>query len=241
MIAIGEYEEKSEYNSLKNVKDDLINFRELFETTLKYEFVCKDKNKLKMTKDDVREFLDEVIYKFKLRKNLNGYDGLIFILCGHGDDGNVLVTSEGDSLSIDKIHSDFNCNEMSSLKDIPKIFIINACRGKKMPKSHIIGMRAKPEDTKRRLYYGHNDDGFFTIWSTTNGHIVKDSPLFSKCIKEVIAEMCEKGYSLNQMLREIRDRIQKSNGGEWYCVESQDTMSYDILFSISQFKKNPPE
>ncbi|ETO20038.1 hypothetical protein RFI_17180 [Reticulomyxa filosa] len=202
---------KSEYDSLENVKDDLANFRELFETTLKYEFVCKDK--LKMTKVDAQEFLDKVIYKSKLRRNANGYDGLIFILSGHGDDGDVLATSEGDSLSIDKIRSDFNCEEMSSLKDIPKIFIINACRGKKMPKSHIIGMRGRPEDTKQRLYHGHNDYGFFTIWSTTKGHIVNDSLLFSKCTKEVIVEMCKEGYSLNQMLHEIRNSYSKK-----FCI-----------------------
>ncbi|ETO00856.1 hypothetical protein RFI_36584 [Reticulomyxa filosa] len=38
------------------------------------------------------------------------------------------------------------------------------------------------------------------------------------------------GYPFKQMLNDIRQEIRKSKNGEWYCVETQDTTSYDVVF-----------
>ncbi|ETO00224.1 hypothetical protein RFI_37223, partial [Reticulomyxa filosa] len=110
-------------------------------------------------------------------ENIKKYDGLIVIICGHGDDGNMLVASDGSSLSIDEMRKTFNCNKMDSFKDFPKIFIIDVCRGKNNPISHEIRTRG----TDMPLY-GHNDDGFLTIWSTTQGHQIADFSLLSNCM-----------------------------------------------------------
>ncbi|ETO07771.1 hypothetical protein RFI_29619, partial [Reticulomyxa filosa] len=160
MIAISEYNEGLEWESLKNVKDkDITNFKKLFEEELKYDFVCNDTPN--MTQEDVKDYTESTIINKKLRKNINKYDGLIIIICGHGDDGNVLVTSEGKTVSIDEIHVSFdNC---------PKIFIIDACRGRSAP--HAVEIRGLESNVKPHQIYGHNDDGFLTIWSTTKGHV----------------------------------------------------------------------
>ncbi|ETO04855.1 hypothetical protein RFI_32541 [Reticulomyxa filosa] len=140
MIAISEYNEGLEWKSLKNVKDkDIANFKKLFEEELKYDFVCNDTPN--MTQEDVKDYIESTILSKRLRKNINKYDGLIIIICGHGNDENVLVTSEGKTVSIDKIHVTFDSHEMPSLKDCPKIFIIDACRGRSAP--HAVEIRVK--------------------------------------------------------------------------------------------------
>ncbi|ETO24716.1 hypothetical protein RFI_12441 [Reticulomyxa filosa] len=230
MIGISEYDKNMGWPNLRNVKEkDIINFKQLFKEELKYEFVCNESPK--MTKEEVQDFMDQIIINYKLRKNINSYDGLIMIVCGHGDDGNVLVTSDGKYVSIDKIRASFNCHEMESFKNFPKIFIIDACRGQNIPKSHEIVMRGNENANKNLPIYGHNDDGFLTIWSTTKGFQVGDLSLLSKNIKDIVISKYKTGYPFKQMLQDIRKEIRNSKSGELYCVESQDTTSYDIVFS----------
>ncbi|ETO07888.1 hypothetical protein RFI_29501 [Reticulomyxa filosa] len=230
MIAISEYNDDTKLKNLRNVKEkDISNFKQLFKQELNYEFVCNESSK--MTKQDVQEFMDQLIINFKLRRNANNFDGLIMIICGHGDDGNVFITSDGKLVSIDKIRASFNCHEMESLKDFPKIFIIDACRGQNIPKSHEIVTRGNENTNKNISIYGHNDDEFLTIWSTTKGFKVCDLSLLSKSMKDVIISKYKFGYPFKQMLQDVRDEIRKSKSGEWYCVESQDTTSYDIIFT----------
>ncbi|ETO26590.1 hypothetical protein RFI_10549 [Reticulomyxa filosa] len=223
MIAISEYDDNNIWKNLKNVKEkDVKNFKQLFEQELNYEIVCNPSPK--MTKDEIDEFIEKVKINFKLRKNTNNYDGVIIIICGHGENGNMLVASDGKYVSIDRIRSSFNCHEMESFKDFPKIFIIDACRGENIPKAHEIAKRGN------EISYGHNDDGFLIIWSTTKGHQVADLSLLSECIKKVVVSKYKSGYPFKQMLQDIRTEIRSNKNSEWYCVESQDTTDYDIIF-----------
>ncbi|ETN99336.1 hypothetical protein RFI_38145 [Reticulomyxa filosa] len=133
MVAISEYDNTT-WSDLPNVKEkDVTNFKQLFEQELKYEVVCNSVPK--MTKQDIQSFLAKLVVNHDLHENKNKYDGLIIIICGHGEDGNMLVSSDGKQVSIDKIRSTFNCNEMESFKDLPKIFIIDTCRGENIPKA----------------------------------------------------------------------------------------------------------
>ncbi|ETO05944.1 hypothetical protein RFI_31453 [Reticulomyxa filosa] len=223
MIAISEYIDNTIWSNLPNVKrKDFENFKQLFEQELNYEMICNSSSN--MTKDDVRDFMDGIILNFQLRKNTNKYDGLILVICGHGENGNMLVTSDGKHVSIDEMRTSFNCDKMESFKDLPKIFIIDACRGENIPKSHEIVMRGN------KALYGHNDDGFLIIWSTTKGHRVADLSLLSECMKKVVVSKYKSGYPFKQMLQDIRTEIRNNKSSEWYCVESQDTTDYDIIF-----------
>ncbi|ETO08036.1 hypothetical protein RFI_29355 [Reticulomyxa filosa] len=85
MIAISEYMEDTGWINLKNVKNnDITNFQKLFQKELKYKFICNDNPK--MNKNDINEFLTNIIVEQQLYKNSNKYDALIMIISGHGDD-----------------------------------------------------------------------------------------------------------------------------------------------------------
>ncbi|ETO12077.1 hypothetical protein RFI_25300, partial [Reticulomyxa filosa] len=230
MIAISEYNDNDKWKNLKNVRDiDVINFQQLFEQELKYEFVCNKESK--MDKEDVQEFLNHLITNHTLHKNKKQYDAMIMIISGHGDDGDVLVTSDGKNIPIDELRRSFDCNRMESLKDCPKIFIIDACRGQSIPKSHVIEWKGNDKTIER---YGHTDDGFLTIWSTTKGYKVANFSLFSKCMTKTVVSMYKNGCSLHQMMKIVRRDIQDSSGGEWYCVQIEDTTTYDIFFQAKK-------
>ncbi|ETO30785.1 subfamily C14A unassigned peptidase (C14 family) [Reticulomyxa filosa] len=177
-----------------------------------------------MTKQDIQSFLAELIVNHQLHKNSQSYDGLILIFCGHGEDENMLVASDGKQISITQLRSSFDCSAMESLKDLPKIFIIDACRGETAPKAYELTTRS------RDIQWGHNDDGFLIIWSTTKGHKVADLSLLSKSFKDVVTSKYKSGYPFKQMLQDIRTDIRNKKCSEWYCIESQDTTDYDIIF-----------
>ncbi|ETO00696.1 hypothetical protein RFI_36744, partial [Reticulomyxa filosa] len=124
MIGISEYIDNTKYQNLSNVKDeDIKNFKELFGQELNYEFVCNQSPQT--TKKDLQSFLDKLVANYDLHDNTHKYDGLIMIICGHGENENMLITSDGESLSIDEIRASFNCDKIKSFKDFPKIFIID--------------------------------------------------------------------------------------------------------------------
>ncbi|ETO14405.1 hypothetical protein RFI_22965, partial [Reticulomyxa filosa] len=216
MIAISEY--NTECENLPNVKEkDIKHFRELFKDELNYKFVCKEP---KMDKQDVQEFLVNLMYK--LLKNLSNYDALILIICGHGDAGNALVTSEGESISIDTIRSFFDRERLPSFKDYPKIFFIDICRGNKPFSIKSIKKRGKEGGDV------HNDDGFLIVWSTTSGYKVDDLSLFSESIKDTIISKYENTF-LYQMLKEVRVNVKGKPDSSTYCVEISDTTDYHIV------------
>ncbi|ETO35222.1 hypothetical protein RFI_01852 [Reticulomyxa filosa] len=222
MIGISEYNDNKNGCNLPGVKeDDNENFKQLFEQELNYTFVCNPSPS--MTKEDVLDFIDQVIRDHELRRNTKKYDGLITIICGHGDqgdEGDALVTSDGGSISIDEFRDPFDCNRMRSFKDFPKIFIIDICRSKSKPEPQKPVMRGK-----RPL---HKDDGFLVIWSTTKGNTVADLSLLSKYMKNIVTSTYKSGYPFKQVLQDIRTELRNKN--DVYCVESQDTTDYDIVF-----------
>ncbi|ETN98585.1 hypothetical protein RFI_38907 [Reticulomyxa filosa] len=46
---------------------------------------------------------------------------------------------------------------------------------------------------------------------------------------EILHEHNDDGF-LMQMLQDIKTEIRKNKSSEWYCMESQDTSDYDIIF-----------
>ncbi|ETO21832.1 hypothetical protein RFI_15372 [Reticulomyxa filosa] len=219
---------KCEYKhdqNMKHIKADITNFQELFEKELQYNFVCNEKSE--MTKECIKDFMDSLIVKHELRKNTKLYDALLVILCGYGRGDGMLITSEQETISLDYIRARFNHQEIPSLKDCPKIFIVDL----QYPKIHTAPMKIINQSQK---IYGHDDDGFLIISSIPKAHTEDNLSLLSKCMKNTISSMYKTGYSLNQMLQSIRDDIRKSKTGEWYSIETRDTTDYDIFFE----KKN---
>ncbi|ETO24381.1 hypothetical protein RFI_12776 [Reticulomyxa filosa] len=208
----------------------MVNFKQIFQDELRYDYICNKSSQ--MTQSDVHEFIDNIIVNHKLRRNTNNYDALIMIICGHGDDNNMFVTSDGKQVSIDKIRSKFDGEEMPSLKGCPKIFFVDVCRGKNIPKCQVQSTTAPIRGFTQVPLNAHRDDDFFTIWSTTKGHIVSDLSLFSSLLKSTIVAMY-KTLSLDQMLRKIRTELRSTKCGEWYCIESQDTTSVEICCALS--------
>ncbi|ETO11068.1 hypothetical protein RFI_26308, partial [Reticulomyxa filosa] len=76
MVGISEYDDNSGWPSLPNLKkNDTVNFKDLFEKELNYDFVHNQE--ARMTKEGVKDFFSNLMLSRELHKNSMNYDALI--------------------------------------------------------------------------------------------------------------------------------------------------------------------
>ena len=63
--------------------------------------------------------------------DLDTFSGLIVVIMTHGGKGNTLCGRDGQLVELKDLAKIFNSAECEGLKDKPKMFIINSCRGKR--------------------------------------------------------------------------------------------------------------
>ena len=107
--------------------------------------LTKDSNKqykLKWTREEMYMFAEQTRQKLVT----NGHDGLVFFITGHGDKGKVLYDSKGKKCDLECIYATFvpeskeflgyqeKTAETERLFHMPKIFLVDCCRGKNIAK-----------------------------------------------------------------------------------------------------------
>jgi len=229
MLAISEYQNPEKWPHLKGVEErDMVNFKEIFEKYFHYDFNCNEKPF--MTRKAVLDYFHKVLKNFGLETNKNEYDGLIIILCGHGDNDS-LITSGGNALPIEQIRELFNCQSLPSFKEYPKIFIVDACRGNKRPIENLpedINKGRKNSSSSEKQTNGHCGDGFITIWSTVTKYSVLDIGLLGEAMENVVMETKEPSIYLKDLVLQTKLHIRNKKYGDVYCVQTEDTILVDI-------------
>ncbi|XP_022783876.1 uncharacterized protein LOC111324550 isoform X5 [Stylophora pistillata] len=94
----------------------------------------------------LRNLFEEHHYTVKIKRNLSkkrmerlakevafedhkNCDALFFIIMSHGSDDDTILGVDGKLISIQALMSRFKPNECPSLRDKPKVFLVQACRG----------------------------------------------------------------------------------------------------------------
>ena len=77
------------------------------------------------------------------KRDFSKYSGLIVTIITHGKEGNTLFGKDGKDVELKELAKLFNSAKCKGLKDKPKIFIINACRGGKQD-AVILGPEESP-------------------------------------------------------------------------------------------------
>ena len=155
MIGVGEYDGM---DNLDGVVKDYTNIIRTFSLHWKYKLLFRLKNnqdvysddfntlklnenkdfKLKWNGDDIEEFI-QVTRQHVVR---NRHNVLIFVISSHGDSGRIMYDSDCIQYTLDSIYSMFQPNasalvinysetqeESNYLSRIPKIFVLDMCRG----------------------------------------------------------------------------------------------------------------
>ena len=148
LLCVGKYSTHSKWDNVDSAEKDYLLAIEAFNRKRGYViFYMHDtnkprliKNKLpekgKIRKDFKLEWNSEDIDNFnhkRVSKVLNNkksnYDGLIYIISGHGDDDDSLIDSFGEEYPLAFIFDAFNNKDCKALRNKPKIFIVDTDRG----------------------------------------------------------------------------------------------------------------
>eukprot|EP01083_Nonionella_stella_P135005 410685_1 len=117
----------AKYDGLKhlNTANDIAMYRALFEDKYQYTVIGNDRSP-RMNKEDVTDFLyqvrNNVLYDFTARKLK--YDALIVTFGSHGTYDSI-ICSDGTKYKHKDLRKIFLIDELT---DIPKVFLIDACR-----------------------------------------------------------------------------------------------------------------
>ena len=124
-----------------------------------FENECEDNFKTEWSNKEIESFVNDA------RKQLveNRHDSLIFIICAHGGDDGVIEDSTSETYQLDNIYSIFDSQNCPTMKNNPKLFFVDICRGKmrELTKKRKSNADALAKDTDKRGYnliLGTNDN-----------------------------------------------------------------------------------
>ena len=83
---------------------------------------------MKKLRDVDAEDIKSILWRLS-KRDFSEYSGLIVTITTHGRQGNVLYGQDGSTVQLKELAEMFNSANCKGLKNKPKIFIVNACRG----------------------------------------------------------------------------------------------------------------
>ena len=259
-ICISAYD-SDKLENLKGAKKDMDTLKKLWKDTFGFEMITNKINKktseYHLTKAQFETKLDVARVKLKTRNdekdnsdseqnsiNINkkdGYDGLIFVFAGHGyTDG--IFTSDGQRIPLKTIKKHFSSKNVPSLKDSPKIFIIDACRfsGQLLPfedntlykDPHFNEKRGNKQLPKFKFYHPYVN--MLEVYGNTRGYSVAGNDKKGGSLITVLSEYLSHAYNsdmtFQQILNGMKRELHKNTGGN-QTIEIHDTLLYDVKFN----------
>eukprot|EP01083_Nonionella_stella_P097420 273837_1 len=191
----------AEYDELENLDtaNDIAMYLALFEGKYHYKVVANDPSQ-RMTHEDVKQFLRKArkqhLYDFDADKL--HYDGLIVTYGGHGTYDSIMC-SDGTPYKHKDLRKIFFLDEFT---DIPKIFLIDACR-----------MDDDVESSKARK--SHTASTFSTTLMTSEGNTVYGAQICEFITKRLSGAYAYKEYAdFRSVYLTAKKRIREATMGD---------------------------
>ena len=141
----------------------------------------------------------------------------VFIILSHGNEGDIVYAADGKSFKVHELQKYFHTTSCESLAGVPKVFLIDACRGEKEERHpFLIKAGANQESSETRTYITDSSD-FITVFASTHGNQSyvykkggeKKGSCFTQTLVEVIEE-ADEDIEFNEIIREVRFRVQQA-------------------------------
>ena len=160
----------------------------------------------------------------------------ILILLSHGGEGDVVYGTDEGEVEVERLKQMFHTTKCPSLAGVPKVFLIDACRGGKEEKVHQYCDKKSPINGSCRSVTNRTDSSdFIIVYASTRGNVAYMLPRrknmrgsrFTQTLIEVIIEANE-NTEFNEIKREVTSRIQRAGGAQTVQSESTLTKPYYI-------------
>uniref|UniRef100_A0A8C1MM46 Caspase-8 n=1 Tax=Cyprinus carpio TaxID=7962 RepID=A0A8C1MM46_CYPCA len=170
-------------------------------------------------KDLTKSQIKGVMNQYSKKNHL----GDCFVCCvlSHGDENGILGY-EGEICPLDDITSPFDGDNCSTLIGKPKVFFIQACRGKKRQSKAKLWedvSGGQPGEKSDRVFYTISQSSDFLIaMSTVEGYVsFRDKSKGSWFIQSLckhLKEGSESGLDILKVLTEVNDDVSRKEAGE---------------------------
>ena len=196
------------HKKLKNLPDGKADEDRLKEVFTTLGFTVKPHQNL--IAEDMMDVLEEYAEKMEDYKG----KALIVIILSHGGGGDVVYGTDGGQVSLHDMQKLFSAANCLSLERAPKVFLIDACRGKKSEKGRFYNENGKHGGMAKSSGVITDSLNFATIFASTRGNEAymykedeeKKGSYFTQTLVDVIDE-ADEGKELNEIILEVRLRI----------------------------------
>ena len=139
----------------------------------------------------------------------------ILILLSHGGEGDVVYGTDIGEVKVRELQEYFHATRCHpSLAGVPKVFLIDACRGGNHEEVYMHGVKGPP--TYHSVIGITDSADFMTVYASTPGHVAymypydsgKSGSYFTQTLVEVIEE-ADENKEFNEIITEVRSRIQE--------------------------------
>ena len=154
----------------------------------------------------------------KMKSTAEGYSrmthyGVFFlIILSHGGEGDVVYGTDGKKVEVDQLKELFYATNCPSLAGIPKIFLIDACRGSRNEGVYHSETKSATKSTNFSNTFTDSAD-FYTIFASTRGTTAGIDPvqgsLLTRNFVDIIRE-ADRGKKFVEIMTSMKGRIHET-------------------------------
>ena len=199
------FEDSKKFPNLDGGKEDAEALKNLFSNLQFTVEVCSNLN---------AHFLREKVEEYSQMDHKGAF---VLIILSHGGEGDVVYGTDTGEVKVHELQEYFHTTSCPSLAGVPKVFLIDACRGNRHEKVHMHRVAKGPPTTSYHSVIGITDTAdFMTVYASTCGNIAYMYPndseesgsYFTQTLVEVIEE-ADENKEFNEIITEVRSRIQE--------------------------------
>ena len=196
----------------------------------------------KRDEEDLKKLFKELGFTAMIHQNLTaekmkytteGYShmthsGVFFlIILSHGGEGDVVYGTDGNEVEVHQLKELFYATKCPSLAGIPKIFMIDACRGSRNERVYRPETKSATKSSKRRASVTDSAD-VYTIFASTRGTTAGIDPERGSHLTRNFVDAIKKAdpdKNFEEIMTEVKRNIHKTKKKQ--TAETTSTLTTD--------------
>ena len=183
---------------------------------------------------------NEMVHKVESYSKLEHTGAFFLIILSHGTmvkEGQAIVGTDNKTVMMKDIESFFHATKCPTLHQVPKIFMIDACRGNQQERAYSepqfhdtsrLVPKSAGQNTHNRRSAKLDTSNFLLVYASTHGHVAYSTErgsLLTQTFIEVTNEAAD-DKTITEIIREVKARVQE-HGQQ--TVESVDRLTHEYF------------
>ena len=180
---------------------------------------------------------NEMVHKVESYSKFQHTGAFFFIILSHGtmvEDKEVIIGTDGKPVTMNDIESFFHATKCPTLREVPKIFLIDACRGTQQERvssdseSHDTSRKSASQNSRNRRVKLDTSD-FLLVYASTRGHVALGDKDQGSVMTQIFIEVTKEAAddkTITEIIREVKARVEELGV---QMVESVDRLTREYF------------